>query len=108
MIKLRSLREERKLSQQRIAMDLQISQASISKYELGSAEPDIGTILRLTEYFNVSTDYLLGVSELRLPLKKSDLTDLEIEHLVTYRSLSKAQQEKVGAYIQGILDESES
>ena len=87
---------------------MQISQASISKYEVGSAEPDIGTIIKLAEYFNVSTDYLLGVSEVKMPLTKSDLTDLEIEHLVSYRLLSKTQREKVGAYIQGIIDESES
>ena len=104
MIRLRSLREERKISQQKIAMDLQISQASVSKYEVGSAEPDIGTIIKLAEYFNVSTDYLLGTSEIKMPLTKSDLTETEIEHLITYKSLSKNQKEKVSAYIQGILD----
>jgi len=106
MIKLRSLRGERKINQQKIAMDMQISQASISKYEVGSAEPDIGTIIKLAEYFNVSTDYLLGVSEVKKQLTKSDLTDKEIEHLIKYRLLSKSQKEKVGAYLQGILDES--
>ena len=85
---------------------MQISQASISKYEVGSAEPDIGTIIKLAEYFNVSTDYLLGVSEVKKQLTKSDLTDKEIEHLIKYRLLSKSQKEKVGAYLQGILDES--
>ena len=108
MIRLRSLREERKINQQKIAMDLQISQASVSKYEVGSAEPDIGTIIKLSEYFHVSTDYFLGVSETKIPLQKSDLSDAEIKHLVTYRALTKAQKERVSAYIQGILDERES
>ena len=107
MVRLRSLREERKINQQKIAMELQISQASISKYEVGSAEPDIGTIIKIADYFNVSTDYLLGVSEVKKPLKKSDLSDAEIAHLVSYKSLSRTQREKVCAYIQGILDESE-
>jgi len=106
MLKLRSLREERKINQQKIAMDLQISQASISKYEIGSAEPDINTILRLAEYFHVSTDYLLGKSEMKIPMERKDLTDAEIEHLVVYKSLSKPQKEKADAYIRGILDES--
>jgi len=108
MIKLRSLREERKVNQQKIAMDLEISQASISKYEVGIAEPDIGTIIKLAEYFNVSTDYLLGVSEKKILLIKDDLTNAEIEFLVAYRSLTKTQREKVGAYIQGIVDTSGS
>jgi len=106
MLKLRSLREGRKINQQKIAMDLQISQASISKYEIGSAEPDISTILRLAEYFNVSTDYLLGKSETKIPMTRSDLTDAEIDHLIIYKSLSKSQKEKTDAYIRGILDES--
>ena len=108
MLRLRSLREERKINQQKVAMDLQISQASISKYEVGSAEPDIRTIIKLAQYFGVSADYLLGISEIKKPLTKSDLTDMEIEHLVTYKSLTKAQRERVRAYIQGLLDESES
>jgi len=106
MLKLRSLREERKINQQKIAMDLQISQASISKYEIGTAEPDISTILRLAEYFRVSTDYLLGKSETKIPMAKSDLTDAEIDHLISYQALSKSQKEKADAYIRGIIDES--
>jgi len=106
MIMLRSLRKERKINQQKIAMDLQISQASISKYEVGSAEPDIRAIIKLAEYFNVSTDYLLGRSEIKIPLAMSDLTDTEIEHLIVYRLLTNNQKDKVSAYIQGILDES--
>ena len=106
MMNLRSLREERKINQQKIAMDLQISQASVSKYEIGNAEPDIGTIIKLAKYFNVSTDYFLGISEQRIPLAKSDLTNEEIVHLVVYKSLTEIQKEKVMAYIQGMLDES--
>ena len=106
-MKLRSLREERKYSQQKIAIDLQISQASISKYEVGSAEPDIRTIIELAEYFNVSTDYLLGISETKMYLTKSDLTDAEIGHLILYRSLTNTQRERVDAYIQGIKDQSD-
>ena len=108
MLKLRSLRNERKINQLKLAMDLQISQASISKYEVGSAEPDISTIIRLAEYFNVSADFLLGVSEKRMPITESDLTDEEVEHLAVFRVLSKAQRGKVGAYMQGMLDESKS
>ena len=106
MLKLRTLREERKINQQKLAMDLQISQASISKYELGFAEPDISMIIQLAAYFSVSTDYLLGNSEIKKPMVKSDLTDSEINHIIAYKSLSNSQKEKVDAYICGIVDES--
>lgn len=103
MLRLKSLREEKNMNQQKIAMDLQISQASISKYEIGSAEPDISMIIRLAQYFNVSTDYLLGYSDIKKPLSKGDLTNDEVEHLLTYRGLSHLQKEKVKAYINGML-----
>ena len=107
MIKLKILREEQNVTQQKIAMDMQLSQASISKYELGIAEPDISTIIKLAAYFNVSTDYFLGVSDSKLSLKKSDLTETEIKHLAIYKSLTKTQMDRVNAYIHGILSAKE-
>ena len=49
-----------------------MSQQAISAYEKGSREPDIDTIKKIAEYFNVSTDYLLCKSDIRNPeeLKK--------------------------------------
>ena len=104
MVKLKSLREERKINQQKIAMDLQISQASISKYELGNTEPDIATILKLADYFHVSTDYLLGKSKIKMPMERSDLSETEIDLLVIYKSLSSSQKERINAYMQGICE----
>ena len=40
-------------------MDLNISQNTISRYETGEREADYATLIRLADYFNVSTDYLL-------------------------------------------------
>ena len=62
MIKLKELRESKHLSQQRLAIDLNVSQATVSKYELGQAEPDIPTIIKLAGYFHVSADYLCSES----------------------------------------------
>jgi transcriptional regulator with XRE-family HTH domain len=107
MLKLKNLRAERHISQQKIARDLLVSQASISKYEAGNAEPDLAMVLRLAEYFHVSTDYLLGFSDIRVPLSKDDLSKEEIHHLIQYKSLSQRQRDNVKAYMKGILDENE-
>lgn len=58
MHRIKELRESRHLSQQRLAIDMNVSQAMISKYELGQSEPDIQMIMKLAKYFQVSSDYL--------------------------------------------------
>ena len=59
-MRLAELRKARGLSQRQLAEDLQISQNSISQYELGKREPNQNTLLALANYFAVSVDYLLG------------------------------------------------
>ncbi|MBR7147012.1 MAG: helix-turn-helix transcriptional regulator [Oscillospiraceae bacterium] len=59
MIRLKVLREERKISQLKLAMDLGLNQNAISRYESGTREADYKTLVRLADYFNVSVDYLL-------------------------------------------------
>ena len=57
--KLLNLRKENHLSQQQLADQLNVSRQSISKWELGESQPDINNVIRLSEIFSVSTDYLL-------------------------------------------------
>ncbi len=58
--RLRELRTARHLSQLKLAMDLNMNQNSISRYERGEREADYETLIKLAEYFGVSVDYLLG------------------------------------------------
>ena len=59
MLRLKALREERKISQLKLAMDLGLNQNAVSRYESGAREADYKTLVRLADYFNVSVDYLL-------------------------------------------------
>ena len=61
------LRKEASISQLELAERLDVSQQTISKYENGNREPDNGTLIKLSEIFNCSTDYLLGRSNVHLP-----------------------------------------
>ena len=63
LTRLRDLRKKRGLSQLKVAMDLNMSQNSISRYETGDHEPGLKELIRLADYFDVSTDYLLGRSD---------------------------------------------
>lgn len=58
-MRLRELRKQRKLSQLKLAMDLGLSQNSISRYETCEREADYSTLIAIADYFNVSIDYLL-------------------------------------------------
>ena len=62
-MRLRELRLERNMSQQRFAMELSMTQNTISRYENGEREPGIKELIRIADYFNVSLDYLLERSE---------------------------------------------
>ena len=62
-MRLRELRLERNMSQQRLAMELSMTQNTISRYENGEREPGIKELIRIADYFNVSLDYQLERSE---------------------------------------------
>lgn len=60
MLRLKELRMKRHISQVKLAMDLNMNQNSISRYETGEREADYDTLIAIADYFNVSVDYLLG------------------------------------------------
>lgn len=58
-MRLKELREQRHISQLKLAMDLGLNQNSISRYETGERQADYKTLIDFADYFNVSLDYLL-------------------------------------------------
>ena len=105
MNRLKALREAREINQQRLATELNVSQAMISKYELGLSEPDIATIKRIAEFFKVSTDYLLEVSDDKVSVPAYGLTEAEKEVLFGFKRLNDLQKEKLKAYLKGLLQD---
>lgn len=61
--RLRELRLEKGYTQQQIAEKLNIRQQSYIRYEYATGEPSLETLVKLAKIFEVSTDYLLGISE---------------------------------------------
>ena len=58
--RLKYLRKTRKISQLRLAHDLNMNQNTISRYENLEREADYETLIKFANYFDVSLDYLLG------------------------------------------------
>lgn len=57
------VRKARGYSQQKVAMDLSISREALSYYENGRRSPDIAMLRKMSEYFNVSIDFLINGRE---------------------------------------------
>lgn len=58
-MRLRELRKARHITQLQLAMELNLTQNTISRYENGEREPGITELIRFADYFHVSVDYLL-------------------------------------------------
>ena len=58
-MRLKLLRKQKNISQLKLAMDLDMNQNSISRYENMEREADYTTLIRFADYFDVSIDYLL-------------------------------------------------
>ena len=58
-MRLKELRKKRHMTQQRLAIELNMTQNSISRYENEVREADYQTLIKFADYFNVSIDYLL-------------------------------------------------
>ena len=62
--RFKELREERKMSQAQIGKELGYTQVCISRWESGERMPNANDIISVAMFFNVSTDYLLGLTDL--------------------------------------------
>lgn len=62
-MRLKDLREDRDIKQKDIAEYLHIKQNTYSQYENGQRQLPVDILIKLSEYYNVSTDYILGISK---------------------------------------------
>lgn len=77
--RLKSLRLEAGLTQKEVAQKLKIGQNSYSNWENGTRKPIFPTIEKLADFFNVSTDYLLGNTDIKGSPSKTDIDKEELK-----------------------------
>jgi transcriptional regulator with XRE-family HTH domain len=88
---LKMLRDEKGVSQQKVADAIGSNQQSIHRYENGDYEPDIQTMTLLADYFDTSIDFLVGRIEIRKkiePVEEYALNHEEAQLMDTFRSLA--------------------
>lgn len=78
--RLRELRKGRGLTQKELGSQTGLSKAVVSKYETGMGYPSFDILIRIAQFFGVSTDYLLGASRNKT-LDVSGLTESQIRAL---------------------------
>lgn len=96
--RLKILRRKVNLSQQDLARNIHISREAYSMYENGHRQPPYETLVNLAHYYNVSVDYLLGLTE--CPAPSLTLSEEEYKMLSEFRSLDKRGKDATLAVLQ--------
>lgn len=95
MERLRELREKRHVTQVRLSIAAEVSQETISAYESGKAMPSAETLIKLADFLNTSSDYLLGRIDDDKPLLTiaNEIADKQLNELLNnYAKLNKLQR----------------
>lgn len=98
---IKELREEKNCSQEELGKYIGVSHTSIKNWELGINEPKASYIIKLAQIFNVTTDYLLGITEDYSvnTISSSDLSDDQQYIVNEYNKLSSTDKQKIINYM---------
>lgn len=102
-VRLKHLRQKYKLTQGDLAEMLGIKSTAISNYESKRNEPSFDKLIALSEYFDVSCDYLLGVSDAYLPVGGEVLDKDIFDFFQLYQRLDKESSQEVKNYVKYLL-----
>ncbi|MGI8314906.1 helix-turn-helix domain-containing protein [Halobacillus mangrovi] len=122
--RLKELRKAHKLSQKQVSEILGISESGYGYYEQGRNEPSIEMIKKLANKYDVSTDYLLGISDIKNPnfvqepnefnslkeinylLEKYEIDDMSFFDIEKWKSMSPEQIKELESYFQYLVQKS--
>lgn len=101
---LKKLREERNLSQSDFAKDIGLTRSAISMYELGKREPNLETLKKFADFFNVSIDELIDKNKENKVQKKKyialhrlvdELHPGDIQEVIDFAKLKKCKRNNI-------------
>lgn len=101
-MRLKELRKSKKLTQEDVSNYLNVSRATYNGYELEKYEPNIETLIKLSKFYNVSTDYILECNN------QFDIgfLDQETKELVKQiKLLNKEQKDRLSGYLEAMLQD---
>lgn len=95
MNRIKELRQKRNITQIRLSTEIEVSQETISAYENGKAEPRLDNLIKIADFLNTSTDYLLGRIDDDSPLidLANQVVDKQLNELINnYIKLNNLQR----------------
>lgn len=100
--RLKDLRIENRKTQEQVAKDLGSTKATIGRYEIGSREPKTDMLNALADYFDVTTDYLLGRTDEKRPKKErfQNVNSISAHRIGKIEKLSEEALDQLDDYIQ--------
>lgn len=110
MENLRIIREKRNKSQLNVAISIGVTQEAISMYESGTSFPKVNVLIRLANYLETSTDYLLGLTDDDTPIKYmiKNLNSKEQELMKKFIYMKSEDQLKLLGYAESLSDKVEN
>lgn len=106
--RIRELRLEKRITQLQLSIELGVTQETISAYEHNKHLPSLTSLLKMSEIFDASIDYIVGLSNVRHIALDSENTGYDVAektHLMNcYRKLGSKNKARLVAYAQGLLD----
>ena len=104
--RLKQLREDMKLKQDELADALSISPSAVGMYERDERDPNDELTLKIANFFNVSTDYLLGNSDIKRPITLN-LTENDIKFIQNIKKLDETNKMIIRNTIDALFDKQE-
>lgn len=104
---LNKLMIEKNITQIVLSMEIGVSQETISAYLNGKAKPSVSTLLKIADYFNTTTDYILDRTSINFKtdeVKPLNMSDDEFNLVHDYKKLSSQNKAKIKGYIEGLLE----
>ncbi len=102
-VRLKQLRQKNRLTQGELASILGLKPTAISNYESERNEPSFEKLIALAKYFDVTCDYLLGVTDSYLPVGGEVLDKDIVEFFDLYQQLSTENSIELRKYIKYLL-----
>lgn len=95
---LKNLLKINNISQYELAKILSNSQQSISRYVNGVTEPDIYNLIKIAKFFNVTTDYLLGITDDLGTISNNNLSETENYMIQQMRLMNSEKKQELVSY----------
>ena len=102
-LRLKQLRQRHKLTQSELADILGLKPTAISNYESKRNEPSFDKLIALSKYFDVSCDYLLGISDAYLPVGGEVLDKDIVDFFNLYQQLDQESANELKSYVEYLI-----